>query len=224
MAVVCPAAAAVILACRRGGLAGGMTLLTGAFDIGRMGSKTWWLPILLISPAVSIAVFLALRLSGSSIPDPQIGGLASLGLFAVFLIGAVSEELGWSGFALDPLQARWGALAAALLVGAVWAVWHYPALVQAHRSVAWIAWWTVGTLALRLIMVWLFNGTGGSVFAVAVFHAVSNLCWQLFPIQGSWFDPRLHGLFMAAVALTVVLSTRHQGDAYRARARERLLN
>ena len=56
---------------------------------------------------------------------------------------------------------------------------------------------------MRVIMVWLFNRAGGSVFGVAVFHAVSNLCWQLFPVHGSWFDPRLNGLLMGVVACAV---------------------
>jgi hypothetical protein len=37
-------------------------------------------------------------------------------------------------------------------------------------------------------MVWLYNNTRKSVFAVALFHAVSNVCWQSFPIHGSYFD------------------------------------
>jgi len=205
-AVVCPAAAAFMVARSRGGWAGGRALVGRAIDAGRIGA-VWWFPILLIAPAVSVVAFLALRLSGSALPDPQASITGTLALSAVFLVGAVGEELGWSGFALDPLQVRWGALAAALVIGGIWAVWHYPTLVQAHRSIAWIAWWTLGSFALRIIMVWLYNGTNGSVFATAVFHAVSNLCWQLFPIRGSWFDPRLHGLLMTAVALVVVVGS-----------------
>lgn len=149
--------------------------------------------------------FLTLHLTGSAIPDHQVSILGALTLSAIFLVGAIGEELRWSGFALDPLQGRWSCLAAAVFTGAIWAVWHYPALVQTHRSVAWIAWWTLGSIALRVIMVWLYNGTRGSVVAAAVFHAVSNLCRQLFPIRGSWFDPRLHGLLMTAVACVVAV-------------------
>ena len=121
-------------------------------------------------------------------------------------MAAVTEELGWTGFALDPLQKRVGAIGAALLIGAVWAVWHYPALLQAHRSSGWIAWWTLGTISLRLFMVWLFNRTGGSVFAVVVVHATNNLAWQLFPIHGSWWDPRINGVIMGIIALSVILT------------------
>jgi hypothetical protein len=157
----------------------------------------------LISPAVSVTAFFILRFSGSGVPDPQIAVPPVAALAIVFLVSGLSEELGWTAFALSPLQARFGWLPAALAIGAVWAAWHLPALLQAHRSLSWIGWWALGTVAMRVIMVWVFNGAGGSVLGVAVFHAVSNLCWQLFPLHGSWFDPRLNGLLLAGVALAI---------------------
>lgn len=201
LAVVCPALAGFILATRHHGLASGWALLRRAFDGGRVRPAAWWIAVLAIAPLVSLAAFYTPRWQGVAIPDPQIAASSALGLFAVFLVGGVCEELGWTGFVLEPLQTRWGPLGAALIIGAVWAVWHYPALLQAHRSFVWIGWWTLGTLSLRAIMVWLYNGVGRSVLAVAVFHAMTNLSWQLFPVRGSWFDPRLHGQLMAGMAL-----------------------
>jgi hypothetical protein len=204
LAVVCPAIAALLLSWRRGGAAGAWALLRRAGDLSRIKAAAWWLPILLTSPAISVAAFLILRLGGSAAPDPRIAILPAAALFAVFLVSALSEELGWTGFALEPLQARLGWLGAALAIAAVWAVWHVPALIQVHRSATWIGWWSLGTIATRVIMVWLYDRAGRSVFGVAVFHALGNLCWQLFPVHGSWFDPRLNGLLTAAVAVAVV--------------------
>jgi len=198
-AVVCPAAAALALSWRRGGAPAALRRLLRAVD-GRRMTAAWWAPTLLISPAVSVAAYLILRHADVPVPAPQIAVLPALGLVAVFLPGALAEELGWTGFALEPLQARLGWLGAALAIGAVWAVWHVPALLQAHRSAAWIGWWALGTLATRVIMVWLFARGGRSVFGAAVFHAVGNLCWQLFPVRGSWFDPQLNGLLLAILA------------------------
>jgi len=49
-------------------------------------------------------------------------------LASVFLdIGGVTEETGWRGFALPLLQARMTPLAATLIVGLMWGVWHFPA-------------------------------------------------------------------------------------------------
>jgi membrane protease YdiL (CAAX protease family) len=50
---------------------------------------------------------------------PQWNGLHRVG------IAALGEELGWSGYAIDPMQARWGALKASILLGIFWAVYHY---------------------------------------------------------------------------------------------------
>ena len=41
----------------------------------------------------------------------------ALVFFAVFFIGTVGEELGWQGYAYEPLAARHGALAASLGLG-----------------------------------------------------------------------------------------------------------
>jgi hypothetical protein len=68
-----------------------------------------------------------------------------------------------------------------------------------------MAWWSLGTLASRVIIVWLYNNNGKSVFVAAVFHAIINLTWQLFPVNGSYYDPRVTGLIAAVVAVVVVI-------------------
>ncbi|HEU0113987.1 MAG TPA: CPBP family intramembrane glutamic endopeptidase, partial [Thermomicrobiales bacterium] len=50
---------------------------------------------------------------------------------ALFFIPALTEEAGWSGYVIDPLQSRWSALSAAMVVGLVWAVWHAVPYLQA---------------------------------------------------------------------------------------------
>jgi len=68
------------------------------------------------------------------------------------------------------MQDRWNALETGILLGLVWAVWHWLPLMQAHRSPAWIAWWSLYTVALRVLIVWLYNNTGRSVFAAILYH------------------------------------------------------
>ena len=60
-------------------------------------------------------------------------------LLVVCFIAAIGEELSWSGYAIDPLQDRFGALRGALLLGVIWAVWHFIPLLSVQRSLAWIA-------------------------------------------------------------------------------------
>ncbi len=60
-------------------------------------------------------------------------------------------------------------------------------------------------MAARILIVWLYNNTGQSVFAASLFHATLHLSWMLFPVNGSHFDLRLGGLVMASTAAIVIV-------------------
>ncbi len=206
----CPVTAALILVYRENKTAGMTELLERSFDYKRIRAKVWYVPIVLLRPGVMLLSYGLMRLMGVPLPTLQFPVLAALAMLFAFFIAALGEELGWSGYIIDPMQDRWGALPAAVLLGLVWAVWHIVPLVQAHRSPAWIAWWCVSTVAIRVLIVWLYNNTGKSVFAAALFHTMSNVSWQLFPIHGSYYDPRVTGLIeaFAAAIVTVIWGPR----------------
>lgn len=201
----CPAAAAVILAHRGGKRDEVAALLARSFDFRRIRRVRWYLPALLLMPAVSLFVYGLMREMDMALPAPQIHALPALLMFLGFLAGALGEELGWSGYALGPMQSRWSALRTGATLGLVAIIWHLVPLVQQHRAPTWIAWWCLYVAASRILIVWLYNNTGESVWAVSLFHATLNLAYWLFPVSGSHFDMRLGGLVMAAVAGVVVL-------------------
>lgn len=207
---VCPMTAALILVYGEDKAAGVVALLKRSFDYKRIGAKVWYAPILLLMLGTTALSYGVMRWMGVPLPAPQLPVLTALVLFVVFFIAALGEELGWSGYVTDPMQVRWGALQTGILLGLVWAAFHIVALVQAQRSPPWIAWWCLNTVATRVVMVWLYNNTGQSVFAAALFHTTTNLTWMLFPVQGSYFDPRVIGLIMTFVAaiITVVWGPR----------------
>lgn len=206
LAAVCPGLAAVILLAHEGGRPQVRSLLRRAVDIAPI-RPIWLLPILLLMPAERVVEFWLLRLSGIAVPAPSTGLLRPLALSAAFFVGALAEEVGWSGYAIDPIQRRIGASPAAILLGLMWAAYHYGTLVQAHRPLAWMLWWALGTVAIRVIIVWLYNNTGRSVLAASLFHMTVNVTWQLFPIAGSYYDPRISSLILTAVALGVALAS-----------------
>jgi membrane protease YdiL (CAAX protease family) len=203
--IICPVGAAAILVYRENGRAGVKGLLKRPFDFKRVRAKLWYVPTILLMPGIMVLSYVAMRRMGVALPAPQFSFATTLMLLVVCFIAAIAEELGWSGYAIDPLQDRFGALRGALLLGVVWVVWHVIPLLSVQRSLAWIAWWSLGTVALRVIIVWLYNNTGRSVFAAGIFHAMINVTWQLFPVNGSYYDPRVTGLITAAVAVVVVI-------------------
>ena len=186
--IVCPVTVALILAYRENGKQGMIQLLKRGIDVKNV--KPGWLFVtILLLPLISIFAFFWLRLSGTMVPVPDIKVIQVLAYILLFFLGALCEELGWSGYLTDPIQSRFGALNAAILIGLFWAVYHWIALLHVNHSIDWIFWWSIGTVAYRIIIVWLYNNTGGSVFIASLFHMTINLTWQLFPINGSYYSP-----------------------------------
>lgn len=97
----------------------------------------------------------------------------------LLLLGAVGEEAGWRGFALPRLQARLGALRATLVLTALWALWHAPLfyVIAGYRgfSPLMVPGFVIGLGAGALVLTAIFNHTGGSVLAAAVWHATYNV-------------------------------------------------
>ncbi|MER2553795.1 MAG: hypothetical protein ABTQ28_11060, partial [Thauera sp.] len=111
-------AAAALLAYRRAGGEGVGALLGRTLDARRISSPVWYLPALLLNPAVAAAVYRWQRLRGVPVPPFETTAAEAGGLVLLFLLAAAGEEVGWSGYALDPLLRRWGSLGAGLALGA----------------------------------------------------------------------------------------------------------
>lgn len=202
--VFCPFAAAATLVYSESGFAGVRSLLARALDFSRVRRRLWFAPALLLMPATMLAAAGIARTT-AHLSAPR-GSLAvSLGAALAFFVAATAEELGWSGYATDRMQTRWRALDTALIVGACWGIWHVPALMQAHRSPTWMCWWLLYTVAGRVLIVWIYNNTFHSLFAAAVYHAMSNVSIYLFPGTDVSFDPRIVGSMVAAIAVVVTL-------------------
>lgn len=202
----CPMIAASILVYRERKTAGVIELLKRSFDYKRIGKKVWYIPTILLMPGIAALAYGLMRLLNLPLPTPEFPGLGALFIFLAFFIAALGEELGWSGYILDPMQERWNTLQVSILLGLVWAVWHLVPLMQAGHSSSWIAWQCLNIAASRILLVWLYNNTGRSVFASALCHAMVNVSWQLFPKNGSHYDPRIIGLItlLAAVIVTII--------------------
>lgn len=196
-----PMIAALILVYREGGARGASQLLWRALDYRRINSVTWLLAALLLMPIVFVLEHGALRLEGRALPDAQVFPVTQIVAFSLmFFAGAIGEELGWQGYAYAALKTGRSALHAALIIGAIWALWHVIPYAQMGREAGWILWQCLGTIALRVIIVWLFVNTGQSVFIAVLFHTAINMPWGIFPDYGSYYDPFVMCVILAPVA------------------------
>ncbi len=180
-------------------------LLKRSVDYRGIKRKIWYAPIFLLWPITTVLAYGLMKLMGASLPDhPQIPILMVPVFFVVFFVGAVLEEIGWSGYATDRLQDRWNALEASIILGSIWAVGHIVPFIQAHNTPTWIVWQCLGMVPFRILIVWLYNNTGKSVFGAIVFHDTSNVSQFLFPNYGSHYDPFIAFLILAFTAVIVI--------------------
>lgn len=178
-------------------------------------SRVWW-GVTLALPPVFAAV-----LAGASIalgqdfsPEPMRffadAGPAIVLLILVSVLLSFGEEVGWRGHLLPLLQARLSALTASLVLGVIWAVWHVPVFYGAGIEGWVLAVRLLGIPAGAVMYTWLFNNTGGSVLAVTLLHAGTNLWGPLLaPMPAA--HPAATVFTAENVLIAVVLIVIHGG-------------
>jgi membrane protease YdiL (CAAX protease family) len=200
-----PAIAAGILTYRRAGSTGVKAFIKKAVDFKKVKNKIWYLPAIFLAPLIYLASYIVMRLTGLPLPEAIIiPPLMVPAFFIMFLIGDMGEELGWSGYAIDPMQKRWGAVKASLILGAFWAIYHSVTFVQTRHSVSWVVWQCIKTVAMRVVLVWIYNRTGKSVAATNLYHATDNVSAFLYPNFGSHYNPMVTGILTVVVAWLIL--------------------
>ena len=184
---------------------GKKALLKRAFDAKKIKDKRWYAPILLLNPLIMVLSYAVMRIARIPLPEPRISIIAVAVFFVVFFFTSIAEELGWMGYAYDPLEDRWGTMKASLILGLAWAALHLIPDTQLDHSAGWIAAHRVGTVANRILIVWLYKNTGGSVLSSVLYHDMLNIGWAFFPNDGSHYNPFVTtGLTLAAVIIVLL--------------------
>jgi membrane protease YdiL (CAAX protease family) len=149
-----PMIAASILSFRRQGSEGIKELFQMACDHRKISNKVWYFPIIFLAPFMYLLSLVVMWVMERPLPDPiQIPVLWLPGFIVLYLITGAGKELGWSGYATEPIQNRWGVLGAGFLLGIIWAIWHSIAFMQTGSAVEWVIWQSVKTIAMHMIIV-----------------------------------------------------------------------
>jgi hypothetical protein len=188
----------------------------------KVGAR-WYAVALLTAPLVFATILLSLSLIS---PDflPRIlttTDMASLLLFGIgwgLVGGGLLEELGWTGFAVPTLlKMRYGVLATGVIVGVLWAVLHFPVFFWMGRASGALPLATfvpldlfsvvVGMAAFRVLMVWVYERSGGSMLVAGVLMHTSYTAFSFIlgplTISGVAF---LTYMFAVAAMLWVVVA------------------
>ena len=178
-------------------------------------SWKWYLAAMLLSPASIVGgVYINAALTGvrpdfSTVMAHKIfGESAYLPFFILpfFIVDFIAngEEIGWRGYVLPRLQAKYGALTSTLIVGVIWGFWHLPKFLS-HWSAVSFLWFMMHTMAVSILYTWLYNGTRGSLLLVTLFHASSNTAGVFMPMANTVSGENM-GAYIAFVLLEVVVA------------------
>ncbi|WP_420630274.1 CPBP family intramembrane glutamic endopeptidase [Candidatus Leptofilum sp.] len=129
--------------------------------------------------------------------------------------GPIGEEFGWRGFALSRLQSKFGPLAASLIIGTIWGIWHLPSFfapqdvigaITATIGMGFLIPYTLGTIANAIFMTWLYNKSKGSaLIAGIVWHAAINF-WAPILLSDSSLAAAQEGTQLPTIAPALYLT------------------
>lgn len=182
-------------------------------------SVGWYLLIILIVPTLLAASILLDVLLGGSFPEmPNLSQIAAKPFLFPLLVlellvrGALSEELGWRGFALHAAHKRWGALGSGLVIGLIWWAWHlplfaWPSYGTVHSQWSWftLMFWNflITIILLSLLMTWAYLYNRESILTAILIHLFFNLTLGLvLPVRERVF--LFFGILLALLIALVI--------------------
>jgi membrane protease YdiL (CAAX protease family) len=210
-----PITSAFIVTAITGGAAG---LREWAARLWKWRVRWHWYAITLLGVPAAL-VLTGLVFSGGQVVAPSLTALALYLPFLVFqmITTGLAEEPGWRDFSLPRLQAKFGPMRAAFILGPLWALWHMPLFLTEWGGWPDAGWarpvaFTVFCVAFNVVMSWIFNSTGQSLPLSMLAHVsvnnFSSVLWsEMFPTVGDQLAmPALASGAVVAAILVIALT------------------
>jgi membrane protease YdiL (CAAX protease family) len=213
----------------------GLKLMLSRLMIWRAGIGYWLFAFLFLVPAILFGSLANPLFSGDPLSFSKMWPIMKiLPMFiSFFIVAGLGQELGWTGFLIPRLQARFSALTSCVIRAILGGLWHLPLLLYSrfqHPALAdfpysgWISQKgflvTIVTLLLMFLLPWsifyswIFNNTKGSLLLVAVLHG--SEVWAAYWMPSAGINPSNlnnywgYGTVMVVIASIIVITTGSQ--------------
>ncbi|HLJ41310.1 MAG TPA: CPBP family intramembrane glutamic endopeptidase [Candidatus Acidoferrales bacterium] len=144
----------------------------------------WYVFAVVYMAAIKLAVALTHRIIAGTWPTfgHELPGIIVIAII-ISTPAQAGEEIGWRGYALPRLAARWGFGGASVVVGLFWACWHLPLffLPGADKYGQSFPLFLLGTTALSVAIAWLYVHTNGSLLLTMLMHSAMNQTIGIIP-------------------------------------------
>jgi membrane protease YdiL (CAAX protease family) len=212
----------------------GLKLLLRRLFIWRVGIGYWFFAVLFLVPVILFGSLFNPFFNGNPVSISNLK--LSINIFPMFIVffivAGLGQELGWTGFIMPRLQARFGALVSSLIRAVLVVIWHLPLLIYSRLQPYAIPDFPYGgwlikkgflitflamvmlSLPWSILFTWLFNNTKGSLLLVATFHG--SEIWLAYLLMGMGINPKNldnfwgYGMVIILTAIIIVIVTGSQ--------------
>lgn len=168
----------------------------------------WYVVAILLSGALLLVATAVFKLFGGSTDVAWWYAPRESQRWVALLIVPLVEEIGWRGYALPRMERRYGRLAAAILLGVLWAWWHLFMFLWAELSWAAIFANLPLMIAGSIGFSWLYHRTQSSLLMMVVAHMGVHLNNSHLPLPAFEAPLYLHTGAWVLFALVVVVVDR----------------
>ncbi len=190
-----PITAAIVLSFRYQGMGGVRRLLARVVHLKI--APVWYLAAFSLFFLGLLAAFIELLFTGElGIRGDSLAG--QMPAFAKYVIAItifiVLEEPGWRGFMLPRLQSDYSALWSSVVAGLAWSLWHVPYFyalgfladgISGGLTMVLIA--PLTRIPVSILITWVMNSVGGSIFICMLFHAVKNSTNTIVDLESIYY-------------------------------------
>jgi membrane protease YdiL (CAAX protease family) len=126
-------------------------------------------------------------------------------VWLIFVL-AFFEEIGWRGFALPQLLKKFSFFQSSLIIGVIWALWHFPGYLVGFGAPSDIPFsvFFLWVIASSFIFTCLYVKSNGNIWTAILLHFGANMALQLYPIMPSPADTK--STFYILTLLVVVIA------------------
>jgi CAAX protease family protein len=173
----------------------------------RPNRRAWYLVLVLplAWALATVGVALALGEPAAGLFDKVFPAILFVPL--IVLLPAFAEEIAWRGYAVTRLLPTMSPLAAALVLGAPWAVIHVFLQLPGQMNEGLAVWPTLLSLvAYSVVLTWIYVASGGSVLLGALVHAGLN---GVAPLMAGLETDRawiIRAAIVAVIAVAIVVA------------------
>jgi len=191
-------------------------------EVGRDGSLIWiknqvnkpfqyvWIPVaILIFPIIAAVSYNLTLAAGSGIESEWIRYPAAIfPMFVQILIfgGALGEELGWRGYALNRLLKHTDPIKASLILGIVWSIWQIPLFFvegTIQNSIPIVQFFLMNMITV-FFYTWIYMKVKGNIVVMIFLHGIADISLAVFSYWQTEFG-RYVGLGVSLLFLGLIL-------------------